>query len=324
MCIYVHLRIYIYIMYKSICTLQFFVHPCSSNLSSEQNFQDAVFSRYPAKCTILRLVDCTNPEPHTGLPWEPQPALPCLSEGTAWGIQNMINSENSINSAVLNTAFFVTSVTALVANPHLELVNTTRSSDLSHVPWEPIGWSTRAYGSSICQHCSTQVWVCMWFPLGPCRISLLLCKCRQRDSHPRPCPWCRSLDPLPCKPNLPLKAKSRSLQDWPTHPDEIASLEWESQELRVIQMRLARTLQYMLSRFIAMHCLLKKYNTRSFKHFTTRNASKTFITCLRERGTCDDGENFAGIDIDPNHPQRMKKTNTSRRQDRQMEFKDED
>lgn len=98
----------------------------------------------------------------------------------------------------------------------------------SQPPWEPIGWSTRACGSSICQHCSTQVWVCMWFPLGPCRISLLLCKCRQRDSHPRPCPWCRSLDPLPCKPNLLLKAKSRSLQDWPTHPDEIASLEWES------------------------------------------------------------------------------------------------
>ena len=42
------------------------------------------------------------------------------------------------------------------------------------------------------------------------------------------------------------------------------------------------------------------------------------------RGTCDDGENFTGIDIDPNNPQRMKKTNASRRQDRQMEYKDED
>lgn len=46
------------------------------------------------------------PPQHFCLFMQALPALPCLSEGRAWGIQNMnINSENSINSAVLNTAF---------------------------------------------------------------------------------------------------------------------------------------------------------------------------------------------------------------------------
>ncbi len=159
-------------------------------------------------------------------------ALPCGFQKAKLFWYPNINS-HSINSAVPAVPFCHTSALlwpALIwswCTFHIaQLSQDDINLDIS-VPWEPIGWSTRACGSSIRQHCSSQAWVCMWFPLGPCRICLLLCKCRQRDNHPRPCPWYRSLDPLPCKLNLPLKAKSRSLQDWPTHPDEIASLEWE-------------------------------------------------------------------------------------------------